>query len=203
MRQRIHQIRRAAWVGSILLLAAAGGCLPTYVGDPAQSVVDERLLGVWNAQGANPQLWFVHRLDAHSYLIQLYNLDRRDGSVAVKGQPHTMQGWLTPIGGKTFLSMRLFDPRQLTDPASGPNINRYVVARLDWKGDTLTAAAVAPDFVKAQSLRTPAALEAALAAHVDDKSVYLDPTTYDHVDVKKPGDLGDLLKAVTAAADAG
>ena len=180
----------------LLLLVFISGCLPTYVGDPEKSSIDDHLLGLWRMNGDNEQLWFFHKLDSHQYLIQAYTFDHKDGVTKMNDEPLTCSGWLTSIGGDTYLSMRMFDPKQVIESTSDASKNRYLVARIKLNGDSATAEGVSEDFIKKYSITTPAEFEAALVAHAAEKGTFVDPNAYERVDVNKPGSVQTLLDLI-------
>ena len=189
-------MKRITLLSLLFVLALITGCLPTYVGDPEKSVVDDHLLGVWHLNGSQEQLWFVQRLNSHQYLIQAYNFSRENGAPKVNGMPLTLTGWLTDLDGQTYLSMRMFDPQQLTHPNSAAAKNAYLVARIKLSGDSLSAEGVTDDFVKKYAIATPADFAAALTSHAGEKGAFAEANTYDRVDVAKPGSAGELIDLI-------
>ena len=72
-------MKRLATLLLLVAFSSVAGCLPTYLGDPDKSVVDDHLLGLWHLSGENQQLWFLHKLDAHRYAVQAYTFQSKDG----------------------------------------------------------------------------------------------------------------------------
>src|SRR4051812_12613081 len=101
---------KRTWVGVILvmpMLALVLGmfaCLPAPVGDPEKSKVDDKFLGVWQpeAQDANSKSVVVlKKWDAKTYLLLDYSVKTTDGKT--ERDQAAMKGWLTTIGGATFM----------------------------------------------------------------------------------------------------
>ena len=189
-------MKRLTLLPLLLILSLMCGCLPTYVGDPEKSAVDDHLLGVWHLSDKDEQLWFVHKLDARQYLIQAYTFGHKDGAATQNDAPMTLTGWLTPIGGDTYLSMRMFDPHQLTESTSDASKKAYIVARIKIANDSVTVDGVTEDFIKKYAITTPAAFEAALTAHANEKGTFADTATYERVDIAKPGPVQSLLDLI-------
>lgn len=179
-------------------LATLLGCLPTYVGDPEKSSMDAKYVGVWHlAADQHDQLWFVHKLDVKTYLVQAYNFKRADdNSVRIDEPALTMRAWLTQINGATFVSMESYKPQQLVSPKSSDNVDRYIVAKVELKNEQLTVYSISPDFMKAKNIATPHQFEQVIKDNWDDKAMYLSPQTFGHIDPKQTAPIQDLLDLI-------
>jgi hypothetical protein len=182
----------------LLLITACllAGCLPTYVGDPEKAVMDEHLLGVWHLNDKDQQLWFVQKLDAHQYLIQAYTFQDKDGVATLSDGPKTLSGWLATVNGETYLSMRMFDTKQVTDPSSAEAINRYIVTRLKIDGDTAKVEGISEDFLKKYGVTTPTQFEDALTVHAKDAGTFGSAMQFDRVDLHNTGGVQKLLDLI-------
>ncbi len=181
-----------------VLFSALLGCLPTYVGDPEKSTMDPKFLGIWHLPADHrDQLWFVHKLDARGYLLQRYGFKRADDMTAsLDDSPTTAHAWLATIGGATFVSMEVLDPKQIASPDSAERKNRYIVARVELKDDKLTVRGISPESIKDKDITTPQKFEQLIKDHLDDKELYLETQTFSRIDPTHTQPIQDLLDVI-------
>jgi hypothetical protein len=120
------------------IVLALGACLPVGLGDPETSRVEARLAGVWaeiEDDGEEGNIVVLVPFDARAYLLRTVEVERTADGVKVKSEG-AYKAWLTPIGGRTFLSARpLYLPEALDPERKRPGI---LVARLEVAADGTT-----------------------------------------------------------------
>jgi hypothetical protein len=154
-----------------VLLSIIAGCLSIPLGDPEQSVIDAKLLGWWQAtqtDGGKHELVLLQAYDARTYLVWDMHYAGDADNIEPDGSALVMKGWLTPIRGKRFMTLKLMNPSQ--ELQDNKEKDRYVVMRIDESSDGLHLKAIADKFVA--DCATPEALKAKIAANVDNDALY-------------------------------
>ncbi len=180
----------------IFVLSFVVGCLPTYVGNPDTAKIDPQFIGIWHAKKENDhQIWIVHKMNDHNYMTQGYFIKTgADGKNEIESSI-TARAWLADISGQKFVSMETYSTGLFTDPDEAGK-NRYLVGNIVVANEGFTFKHVAPDFFKDKPITRPAELEKAIADHLNNKDLYLDPVTFKRLDPKNPGDQKNLLELI-------
>lgn len=168
-------LRGATCVAGVLcVIFGLAGCLKVPLGDPEQSRVDDKLVGVWlqrDPSNGAIKLMDAIAYDARTYLVISYDAKPDAVGAFERGDETLFKGWLTEVGGRRFLTLQL-----LGESTETP----YVVARidLDQDGAALVARGIKPDFVKDAGVETADDLRKLIAGNLDNDAMYLEPDRY-------------------------
>jgi hypothetical protein len=167
------------WVAAATLFAALTtlvACLPVPVGDPAKSIADSRLFGVWEWRDAHVNRAVIRPWDPHTYVIDVLSGDPTGdtGQAIAPRERNVFKAWLTDIKGQTFLTMQ---PIDTIGTVNGDERQPYyLVSRIKLEGTTLTAEAIDPQFKPLQDVKTSAELERLITANLDNPKLFTSPT---------------------------
>lgn len=171
-----HRYAALVVLGLITLVA---GCLPTYVGNPDTATVDPALVGLWHrVDNDADDLWAVHKMNERTYLIQSFRIEK-SGDARVLRNSLACRGWMTEIAGHKFLSLEMYPPAGSLE--AKPDPNRYVVARVQIKDNTISVRGIDANFVKGKPLDRPQQLEAIIKENIDADEMYAGELTYEKV----------------------
>jgi hypothetical protein len=161
---RFYILRPLALVLGILLCGGLAGCLETGLGDPVTAPQDARLEGLWQTPEDANNLFLVKPWgDSHTYALSEVKADTANGTRTLTvGRVH--KAWLAKVGQSTFIT--LDSSASDLDQSSRP----FVVARIEFKGDSIVARGLDSDFVK--DAKTPAALESLVKANLDNPKLF-------------------------------
>jgi hypothetical protein len=100
--------RLLARLGAVLLLLAAGACVPESqnpAGDPAAAVKDPAINGLWQADWEDGRL-FLHVFDSGQGTIDVYTINHKsDGS----GEADHYQGFVSKVGDRLIANLQTAD----------------------------------------------------------------------------------------------
>lgn len=155
----------------VVLLSIVAGCLSIPLGDPEQSAIDTKLLGWWQAtqtDAGKHELVLLQAYDARTYLVWDMHYSGDADNIQPDGSALVMKGWLTPISGKRFITLKFMNPSQ--ELQDNKEKDRYVIMRMDESSDGLHLKAIDDKFVA--DCATPEALKAKVTANVDNDALY-------------------------------
>lgn len=165
-------VRRGLIVAVLAMgLLTLASCFTVPLGDPAQSRVDERLLGHWHNidMGDETQVVTVSRWDERTYCV-IFRSYLEISAQIVPGKTDIYKAWLTNVGGQTFITMQQMGS---TSMGSGDR-PVYLIARLTVEENQITAQGLQPDADALKSVADSAALAQAIEANLNNESIYLD-----------------------------
>lgn len=171
----LNGFRRATplglWVALIVLVAGLAACLPVPLGSPSESKIDPAFTGVWYREAAgHGMLFIVAPFDDHAYTVEWLGW-KEEGGVRVPNNVDVWKAWITPVAGKTFVSLT-----DVMTPAIEPRKSTFAVALLTLNGDTLDVRSlkdVSPE--TAAKLKTPDDLRRMIEHNPDDPTLYKKP----------------------------
>lgn len=165
------------------VLLATFACLPAPVGDPDASRLDDTLTGAWQGVPKSPDnkdvgLALLQPWDARTYLVRYFAIEQKDGKE--DRNMALFKGWLTTLGNATFLTAQPMDGLQFGPAGEGPVKRYWVVMRIDRNAaaGTLEMRMVSPESEVLKGKETREAIEAAIKANPDDKSLYAESLTF-------------------------
>jgi hypothetical protein len=154
----------------IVVILGLTACVRHPVGDPEQSKVDPAYDGVWSMKDADGErsLLFFRPYDTRTYFINIFSY-RSDGDRVTPTQRMNCKGWLTAIGGATFLTMEPLNCEHFAGAGEKPP---YLVGKIGLVDGTLRLHFVNGDQEPVKSANSSQALEAAIAQSINSESLY-------------------------------
>ncbi len=185
---------RVGMAAIVLLSAGAAGCLEIPLGDPDQSSIDPRLLGYWQTQESDGKtdLVSIEAADKHVLLIRMYAYRQADDGVHKESQS-AYTGWLTPVGGETFLTVEVRDPEEVFKPEAERK-RAYMISKLAFGEGWISLMQIKDDMGK--QAHTPAELARLIADNVDKPELY--EAEQQWTKVTDSGLVGTVVSAFTA-----
>ena len=170
-------LRTIGWMVPVFfaILIGLAGCVGVPLGDPATSVADSRLFGVWEWRDGHINRAVVRPWDQRTYVIDVLTGDPTgDGTAIAPRERNVFKAWLADIKGQTFLTMQSIDT---IGTVNGDDRQPYyIVSRIKLEGTTLTAQAIDPQFKPLQGIKSQADLEGLIAANLDNPKLFTPPT---------------------------
>ena len=162
-------------LAAIILMTLA--CLPAPIGEPEKATLDKDLIGAWEPV-AKPEadaktVVLVRGLDAHTYLIQYLSSEKKNDKE--KQFQLNYRGWLTTLGGETFLCLEALDDEEFLG-AKEKSVY-YWAAKITKDKDKVTALPLA-EGGPLKDLKTRAEIEEAVAKNIKNKEMYGEEMTY-------------------------
>lgn len=191
------RIQPISWTSRGILLGLmlmAAGCLPTYVGNPETAVIDPELIGLWHrGDEKGDDLWAVHRMNEHNYLIQSYRVEKVSDIPVIRSSL-MCRGWVSSIAGQTFLSLETYSIPTLQDTSSAKN--RYIVARISLDEEQIHVRGIDPEFLKGKSVNRPQDLEKLIQDNLENPQLYAQEVVYQKVTSKNRDALKSVIDAI-------
>ena len=162
-------------------------CLPAPVGDPEKALVDKDLIGAWEPAREEGNtatgLILIRAQDAHTYYVQYLARDEKKEADSVKEELTLLnyRGWLTTIGGETFICLEALDTSDYlpgADPEKRENKPYFWVAQIKKDKDQITARPVNADCAFLKDLKTRPEIEAAIEKNIKSDDLFDKAQTY-------------------------
>lgn len=172
-----HWIRRGTIAAALVVLGFVSfACLPVPLGDPARSTADSQLFGVWEWRDAHVNRAVIRPWDQRTYVVDVLTGDigGAGGDTTIPRSRSVFKGWLTTVKGQTFLTMQFIETMGTVNGDTRPP--SYMVMRIKVQGTQLTATPLDPQFKPVADAKTPADLERAIAANLDNPKLFANPT---------------------------
>jgi hypothetical protein len=160
----------AALIGAVLTLPA---CLPVPLGDPAKSVADSRLCGVWEWRDALVNRAVIRQWDQRTYVVDVLTGAYVDDNTTQPRSRSVYKAWLTTLNGQTILTMQPIEIVGVVNGDERPKV--YLISRITFENDTLTAAPLDPEFKNLKDVKTPEALEKIVTENTADPKLFVKP----------------------------
>lgn len=178
---------------AIVAMVGLLGCLPFGLGDPEQSKVDQKLVGLWLSTDPKEDqlLWTVSQYDAKTYLVTQYSFKRTDNTITA-GERASSKAWTTDIAGKSFITLQL----KTADEFFKQSKDVFMVAQLVFDGDSkITAMGISPDFVGKQPVDNAEKFAKFVTENVNDANMYLDAMKFEKLSKDRYPEAKKILKA--------
>lgn len=184
-------MKRFTRCAMIVALVGLVGCLPFGLGDPEKSKSDDRLVGLWmSAQKDGDQsLWSVSNYDSRTMLVTYYGF-KRNGDAIEPSDRGNYKLWITPIGGKQFLTMEVIGTSRIMKSES----DVFLSAAFEISGTKLSARGINADAVKKAGIDSAEKLTKYVGEHISDAEMYIDEMTYEKV-AKDNADVTKVFEA--------
>ena len=154
-----HPFRFATLVLPGLFLLVLAGCFESEhpVTAPKTGGIDKRYIGDWSVQqGPQSAKLIVRNLHDEEYYVEWVNAD---------GTRSRQTAHASKVNGATFANL-------LPVRDDGALATKYVIVRVDLKGDRLTIRNLNPEFFKDKTIGSSDDLKAILSANLDNDSLY-------------------------------
>jgi len=154
-----------------MVLISLVGCLPFGMGDPEKSTADNKLVGLWlsEAKDDDQVLWMVLPYDARTLLVTQY-VFKRNGDAIEPGERANSKAWLTPIGGRQFITLEVKGGGELFKADE----KTFMSAQIELTGDKAIVRGINADYVKKNNVDSAEKLTKFVAGHIDDAELYID-----------------------------
>jgi hypothetical protein len=119
-------------LGTVLIVLGLAACVPESqnpAGDPAKSVKDPALYGLWQADWEDGRL-FLHVLDAGHGMIDVYTINHKKGGA---GETDHYQGFVSTVGQRRVASLQMVETG--SEDTGGPATYVFLAYQLDDKGN--------------------------------------------------------------------
>ncbi|MCC6240740.1 MAG: hypothetical protein IT448_10625 [Phycisphaerales bacterium] len=171
MRSRLKQISATILVCSLALLLTS--CFDVPLGEPATSVIDQRLVGYWvndQADGSR-RLAAVAAFDAHVYGMAIHEFSPNAQSDKLKRGTSTFyKAWLTMVDDQPFLTLYPINEMPGLDDNDKPS---YAVVRLQIAADHIVVRSLRPDAPQLKNLADSAAFADILRQNLNNPDLYV------------------------------
>jgi hypothetical protein len=119
-------------LGYVLVVLGLAACVPESqnpAGDPAKSVKDPGLYGLWQTDWEDGRL-FLHVLDAGHGMIDVYTINHKKGGA---GETDHYQGFVSTVGQRRVASLQMVETG--SEDTGGPATYVFLAYQLDAKGN--------------------------------------------------------------------
>lgn len=153
----------------LVVILGLTACFKHPVGDPEKSKVDPKFAGAWC--GEDPSSYLILRpYDSRTYIIHHFEFEENKGKI----QPHSREdfkGWLTVIGGETFLTM---EPLSFEEFLGDDEAATYWVAKFTLVDNSIHMLLLDDQNKLLKESENQREFEAAIEKQLKSKSLYAD-----------------------------
>lgn len=166
----------------VVALVGLVGCLPFGLGDPEKSKSDDRLVGMWLSEQKDEQsFWVVSNYYSRTMLVTFYGF-KRNGDAIEPSERGNYKLWVTPIGGKQFITLEAI----AKGGAPKPGEEVFMSAAFEISGSKISVHGINADTVKKANVDSSEKLTKYVTEHLNDADLYIDAMTFEKMAKDNP-----------------
>lgn len=166
--------RSVGLLGVCVLAAMLAGCLRFPLGDPEKSTIDPKLVGFWLWEKEDEGvLAAVYPHDERTYVVEQFDFEKQGTGPRVKRRL-VYKAWLTPVGGKTFMTL---EPLVQRLPGTKEDQKYYAVVRVAAAGKDAEIQPLNAEFEPLKGANSAAEVAAVVARELGNPKMYAEETS--------------------------